>query len=663
MHIVSPDTFMFHEIGDGHNEQEHGDWHKIVSLLLNKYKEAKSVEENWKYWLGEVMNQERWLFLKMLDSDSLEAVTEALFQFDQAMRNFERSFLFIAEDCALEWAAEMVTHFRAQLCLNYALVNIKHNKSIAHSLPLLLLSHTFGYINNVEQLAWTGSSSGKILSYIQKQGFTRKFHIKNIAHIYLKKFWPNDETILNEISSICSNPKWRENVYFEIFNSMQHIDNSNFVQNKIFETPSSEYASLNVLKTMFQPSKEVLLCEIAARPNDVDAFIQLVHHYLKEENIEGAFEFISITEIKSNRIFFDSHNWYTAVSVVLDEFAKKNRATLNENWLFWFQLMNSCERRLACLPTNKDLLFELDQLLFKANQCTFQEPDREFAYNFLPYFQGQFYLHAALVLLDFDGQPQAENWSSKTKTALPLLWLACKTGSIDGSQRSEITTDPKMKLLNLYAAQSNIRILQAENMMQSCDEYLNEIKTIIVDPEWQIKLFHILFGTKESSSSHLTHQMKYPMLLDTKASYQIEYAPNEPENVSFEESTESVDNQINTTCSICGIEYSNISNLNAHTESMHKFRRYLCSYCPDSFTAMSSLRRHSSKLHPGLTIPTDDKSKSNKEYAHFSTEDSLDDKIRDLETKIADKDTEIVVLKEKIQRILGNNGEQLKTID
>lgn len=645
-HIVSPCTFQLYETGD--------DWHEIVTKFLMEYKEEKSIDENWIYWLGEVMNHERWLFLKLLDTASLEEIIETLFYLDNAMGKFTQSCFFISEANALEWVGEMVTHLRAQLCLNYALVIIKVGKDIDYSWPLLLLAFSFRYIKNIDQPSWTQDSSREILKYIQNQGYVRVYHINNISIGLMKALNPDCQSISNRISTITAAPGWRSTVYNAIFNSTERIDESYLVQNQIFDTPTDGWYDVNLLVEMVEPHETNLLNEIATKPNNIGSFVQLAAYYLRKGDIQQAFAFISRTEMKSNRIFFDSDDWYTVVLLVLEEFQKKYQDTIGENWLYWFLLINAIERRLACLPGNTELLLKLDQHLFTANRCVFQECDRNLACEFLKYFQGQFYLHAALTLLD-------DKQDDNTKASLALLFLACQTSNqFESIEQLENATEAKMKLFKLYATQSKIRIHQAEQLLKTYVEFTSEVQTIVADSDWKKNLYYALFGRKYSSrtrKSHMVQQMKTPTIelsdIEQQSTEidenQQEIAIVEPsgteqdlqytefETESHDKTMEIDENQISM-CKLCGNTYSNTSNLNAHIETAHNLRRYLCPHCPEYLTTQNSVRRHSQKIHPGMEIPNDIAPVSMNE---LSSNEDIDVKICNLELKIAEINDEI----------------------
>lgn len=406
-HIVNVDTFRLHEI--------HGcnDWYQKVMLLVNKYAEnnADTIDENWMYWMAIVMAKERSLYSKLMKTDWCSETTQMLYDFDQGMKKLESAFLFVTNAHDLEWAGEMVTHFRAQLCLIYAWIIIKRGKMIRLSWPLLCLAYSFGTIQNINQPKWIQSSSRKILEYIQNQSNVRLLHITSFSNEFLKKLWPNEMIILNVISSIVADQEWRKTVYSEVF-SVTEFAGSHLIECSIFETPTNGWPSLDVLTAMIKPNDDISLKEISGRPKDVDLSIELINNLLKQENIQEAFNYVSITETQSHKEFIDSSDWYTATAAVLSEYKKINVTKINGNWLYWFQLNNSCERRLAFSPNNINLLFELDQYLFEVAKFTFSEG--ELASAFLPFFQGQMYMHAASVLIN----------KNMRQTALPLLFLA-----------------------------------------------------------------------------------------------------------------------------------------------------------------------------------------------------------------------------------------------
>lgn len=330
--------------------------------------------------------------------------------------------------------------------------------------------------------------------------------------------------------------------------------------------------------------------------------------------------------------------------------------------------MNSLERLLTLSP-NIDLLFEFDQHLFTASKCTFPEPDNELASEFLPYFKGQFYSHIAKQLLNREAEPHTQKWTDTTKKALPLLWLSCKTGSID-SKRFPNATEQKKKLLELYEIESNNRILQDAATFQTCENSSVEFAAIGLENKWKEEVYRALFENKVHldgiGSSHLISQATLESTVCNVNSLENpeeasqdgkkvlkplenpEEASQNGKKVLKRKAKVDDDAKHEPICSLCGNKYSSKSNLAAHIESAHKGKRYLCSQCPDIFTAAASLRRHASLIHPGLDVtikPLLD------EGELILTTDNSDQKIRKLETQYAHNEAKINALKEEINKM------------
>ncbi|MHA2295292.1 MAG: C2H2-type zinc finger protein [Candidatus Hodarchaeales archaeon] len=61
----------------------------------------------------------------------------------------------------------------------------------------------------------------------------------------------------------------------------------------------------------------------------------------------------------------------------------------------------------------------------------------------------------------------------------------------------------------------------------------------------------------------------------------------------------------NTTCSICGNEYSNKHNLERHMKSAHEGIRYTCDICGNEFHYLSDLNKHMKNIHSGTRYTCD----------------------------------------------------------
>lgn len=382
--------------------------------------------------------------------------------------------------------------------------------------------------------------------------------------------------------------------------------------------------------------------------------IELINYYLTHEKYEDALKFILNTDVRANRFFFDSGEWYTEASLVLAGYKKNNAAIINGNRPYWFELLNSCDRRLTLSPNNLDLLREFDQHLFTATNSTFPEIEGDLVSAFLPFFQGQCYLHAASFLLNCETTCSintAEDWTKAKKTALPLLYMASKVGSFDSAQLSPETPYVKKKLFSLYETQSDSRIVQAAIIFQTCNDALNEVRTIVAESDWQKKLNNHLFGSKDAmSSSHLALQMNINASIEW-SNIETVFQQNEDgildhEEVVFQDENDpdqiDDDSQEESICHECGKMYSSQSNLAAHITNVHKGRRYFCNQCPKVFKAFHTFRQHVKSMHPGLKVLAAEIS------VLANQNDSIDDQILFLEAAAARNEKEISIWKKKI---------------
>lgn len=661
--IVDVKTFGFYETPD---------WYERVVRFLEEYakENADIVDDNWYYWMASVMAKERRLW-KCFHHPICQQTMQTLFEFDNMAMKLEKSAMLLSDVHTLEWAAEMVTHFRASLCFFYGLLFMKRYEMIQLAWPLFCLSYSFGGIRKIEQPSWIQDASGKFLNYIQEQSNQRIACIKTLSIELSKETFSVSEIIAKYIAD----PEWRAKAYYETFRDGEHITDSNFVQNKIFEVPI-EWQAIDPFLVMIKPM------------NDVELAISVADAYLKEDNIQSAFNYISLIETQLNTQYFDSEEWYAAVVKVLQQYKQRNPATVNENWLYHFQALNSLDRRLSFSP-KIDLLFEFDQHLFTASKCTFPEHERELASEFLSYFQGQFHLHAGSILLNREAeQPHETKWTDASKKALPLLWMACSIGCID-SKTIPNSAERKKFFFEFYERESNKRIFQAAETFQTCENAINECMEVIQPANWKELVYYALFNSDPYldgiASSYLAVQANIASTIDThhttqespekpveraveNCEPQIEYASEGEINQNIEvicesnlkrkasKKTKSQQNQKSSSkddskhepiCSVCGKKYSNKSNLAAHIENAHNGKRYLCSQCPDTFTAAASFRRHALQIHPGLDVTSQQVSYAD-EGGLILTTDNADQKIRKLEAQYAHNEAKINTLKEKI---------------
>lgn len=293
--------------------------------------------------------------------------------------------------------------------------------------------------------------------------------------------------------------------------------------------------------------QRILLNEIQRRPLDVGLRVRLVYQYLGQNEIDAAFDHVFDTELKQNRPFRNSGDWYSTASEVLAAYAKSHSDTINSDRSYWLLLISVYERQsfLNLIQSLNDQsstdqtlleatnsLYEFDQSLQRAVGANiFTDFERELSAQFYSHYGGQLCLHIASLLykreINFTSRP---NWQEAMKDTLPLLLLAYSCGGTDKDSvpLKKNTSENLKQLLNQWSIHSSFRMSQAGRTLQSCisthtpstsavltnlrkigsytdkytlwssqDDILNEIRSVVADRDWRKRLYQKVFPNKE----------------------------------------------------------------------------------------------------------------------------------------------------------------------
>lgn len=275
------------------------DWYQTVSLVLDKYKERNSatISKNWPYWLQHVTTIERQLFLSLSRSpkenytisNNLLDATNLLFELDQSLNTVTTSCTF--PESERELASQFLSHFRGQLCLHAASLLFKReadqpsrgnwNETTKTALPLLLLAHNLGAVDNNQVWLRNASESTKQLidlwqaqSSFRVSQATRTLQscisvnsnsdnpvLANLRKICNDKYsvWSNQDDVLNEIRSIAADSDWRKKLHRNLFNKKDQqtaISGSNLVKSKAFESPTFDWPDVNASSSVELKAQE-----------------------------------------------------------------------------------------------------------------------------------------------------------------------------------------------------------------------------------------------------------------------------------------------------------------------------------------------------------------------------------------------------------------------
>ncbi|KAJ6635177.1 E3 SUMO-protein ligase RanBP2 [Pseudolycoriella hygida] len=285
--------------------------------------------------------------------------------------------------------------------------------------------------------------------------------------------------------------------------------------------------------------EELLLSKIMEQPTEVSFRIRLVKHYLDQNRVADAFRYVYDNEMKQNEFFAQSIDWYNIISSVL---AKCNTEQKSK-WPYWLlsvlTLERQCFLKLCSSEVMKQqqnlnlkecagLLFELDQTLYAASSVVLSIcSERELAAQFLHHYRGQLCLHAAAFLFKRERLQQSQSRDS-TLNALALLLVAYNCGIASNDEPwLRNSNEATKQLIRLWSQEGAFRCAQSGRTLLSCidddkqnnsvmanirkictdwmtrDELVNQLRRISSNNDWRKSLFRILFGSRESLSSHL----------------------------------------------------------------------------------------------------------------------------------------------------------------
>uniref|UniRef100_A0A1B0DDN1 Uncharacterized protein n=1 Tax=Phlebotomus papatasi TaxID=29031 RepID=A0A1B0DDN1_PHLPP len=231
--------------------------------------------------------------------------------------------------------------------------------------------------------------------------------------------------------------------------------------------------------------EDVIIKEIAKKPNDVNLRISLLKQFLDKKKVSEAFRYVSDIEVKYHGQFLHSLEWYNTVAMVLSTYKKTETTSAVTNKDFCCLYLNALERQIylnleadSALASVRGgnvsecarVLFELDQFLYQFSQVNI-DLRAEVAIQLVNYFRGQVCLHAATLLFkrDFTGNVE---WQDAVKSSLVLLLHAYQCGSLEIPDNSMRQVPEVMKhLLDQWQMRSAFRCLQAgRTLLSACQE-------------------------------------------------------------------------------------------------------------------------------------------------------------------------------------------------
>lgn len=165
--------------------QQSIDWYHVVAQVLAQH----SVADNWTFWCLRLITLERQIYLTMKKDLSLYAVkqniikevTTLIFEFDQVLKKASEVLNVLVP--VKDLAAELITHFRGQLCLHLASLMFQKEKVgntnqwrdvTKKCLPLLFLAYQCGTVN--DSAFWlknTNDVTRQLCGYLKKEGSFR----------------------------------------------------------------------------------------------------------------------------------------------------------------------------------------------------------------------------------------------------------------------------------------------------------------------------------------------------------------------------------------------------------------------------------------------------------------------------------------------------------
>lgn len=285
-------------------------------------------------------------------------------------------------------------------------------------------------------------------------------------------------------------------------------------------------------KTGGRPVEEMLLKEIAARPQDVGLRIRLVQFLLEEKRIVDAFKYCFDLQMKFMEIFMVSVDWHTTVSSVLAQ------STANDNWNYWCMLLIAIDKRIY-LSLKKDLslqvikqnnikdvtnmIFEFDQLLKNAaDSLILLAPVKELAEEFINHFRGQMALHIASLLFQKQKVSNNDQWRETTKKCLPFLLFAFQCSTVNTDAFWLKNTNETIRYLFMHLKkEGSFRCAQAGRTILACkssgnediavairtyknwtsiEDIFNQVRETCVDLNWRKNFYRQLFANADQQT-------------------------------------------------------------------------------------------------------------------------------------------------------------------
>lgn len=279
-----------------------------------------------------------------------------------------------------------------------------------------------------------------------------------------------------------------------------------------------------------KPVEEMILKEIAGRPQDVGLRIRLVQFLIEEKRFSEALKYCFDLEMKFMEIFLVSIDWYNTISSVL------SYQTATDNWNYWCLLLISIDKKIF-LNLKKDLslqaikqnnikdvtnlIFEFDQVLKKATDALLVlAPMKELAEEFINHFRGQMALNIAALIFQKQKVASNDQWRETTKKCLPFLLFAfqCSTVNTEAFWLKN-TNETIRNLFNYLKKESSFRCAQAGRTILACkstgnaefnirnykswnsiDDIFNQVRETCSDLNWRKNIYRQLFANADQQN-------------------------------------------------------------------------------------------------------------------------------------------------------------------
>lgn len=275
--------------------------------------------------------------------------------------------------------------------------------------------------------------------------------------------------------------------------------------------------------------EEMILKEIAARPQDVGLRIRLVKFLLDEKRFNDAFKYCYDLEMKCIEIFLLSIDWYTTVASVLTH-------CVQDSWNYWCLLLTTLEKQIF-LTLKKDLslqaikqnnvkdvtnlLFEFDQVLKKASENLHGlAPVKELADEFINHFRAQMSLHIASLLFRKQQIANNDQWRETTKKCLPFLLFAFQSLTVNTEAPWLKNTNEVIRNLFTHLKKEGaFRCAQSARTILACkanknedlvsvnykcwmtiDDIFNQVRETCSDLNWRKNIYRFIFANADQQS-------------------------------------------------------------------------------------------------------------------------------------------------------------------